>query len=268
MKPIFLNNCDDDNLGDRICSPRIYFDAWKDCPHSDWRRFDLDAGDEPLIIGASGMLHPPLISGFVAEAVRRRRVILWGIGHNVHTDEGESYDYSGFDWKRIVEGAELGGLRDRKLAEENGYHWTPCPTVMDPAFDEIPDNPGNGEVFVYSHRHFPIPLLQLNPLCNAASEVLSITNFRNRIAGFETVLTNSYHGALWALLFRRRVVLWRPFSTKFFTGLPELPVAHGFKGLKELFECDYVTESVVEYRRATQVFYYRVESYLARWGCE
>lgn len=267
MKPIFINNGDDDNTGDHMINPQFSFPEFASCPWSDWRRYDLTKGEEPIII-SGGFCHPDKGSIFMQTACKARKVILWGVGHNTHNDQKAP------NWQAFLEGAALIGMRDRVLAEmyPDWIHYTPCPSTMNPAWKNCPPVPANGKVILYEHRCFPFPETlrdKYSRFTNRASDTPDVKNFLERIAGYETVITNSYHGAMWASIAGRRTIVWRPFSTKFFTGLP---VALPFVQLEKEIEpwLHRPCAAIVDYNflvRKTEEFLVKLRAKLTEWGC-
>lgn len=130
---------------------------------------------------------------------------VWGAGHNQH------------DGERIVQPAllqlfDLVGIRDYGFAP---YEWAPCTSCLLPQLERPP--PPRHEVVVYHHWSFPVP-----PAAGARPPELSngrgvtIDEVIAFLASGEVIVTSSYHGAYWGTLLGRRVVVARPFSTKFY----------------------------------------------------
>lgn len=265
MQLTFIDNSADDNMAEQWLSPALYFPEWAGCRRSSWQNYDLDASSEPLIIGGSGLLHPGYSAPFVKHACNTRQVICWGIGYNVH--QGQEH----FEWRPFVSGAALVGMRDRFLAEREANHekffWTPCLSTMHPAFDAIRPNPMNGKTIVCEHLSFPTPDFGFPKFGNRTAETNGPEQFLKKIEGFETVLTNSYPASLWSSVAGRRVVVWRPFSSKFFTGLPAL-----FMAQTEAEVAKGLTQPIVFVNRETllrknQDFAERVRRQLKQWNC-
>jgi exopolysaccharide biosynthesis predicted pyruvyltransferase EpsI len=82
----------------------------------------------------------------------------------------------------------------------------------------------------------------------------------------ETVVTNSYHGAYWATLLGRRVVVVDPFSTKFFF-LKHRPVIAALQDYtKAISRTRIYPESLSECREANLNFSVKVKNLLSARG--
>lgn len=209
------------NIGDRACTPFAFFPTLRDA--FEWR--DLDTLDPelkklrgaPVVLGGGGMLHPwpwnnvvlPLLSG-------NNTVIAWGIGHHhdgVHSDRGRLMrDWQGseqrlqtdYDLTRLA----LHGLRDRIP----GTIHAPCVTCMHPALDIV--EPPRHEIVIYEHGALEPIRIDAGPrMKNTGAH--GIEDVLAHLRSGETVITNSFHGAYWAMLLGRRVAVYEPWCTKF-----------------------------------------------------
>jgi len=218
MRIINVYDKDEPRAGDIYSGPHQYFN-WP-CPIEPVSCRDLNKipfeDDLLIILGGGGMLHIPtpeydkgrflLVEHFQNYA---NKVILWGIGHNVHgTTEIEYPSYF-----RNIFGAFLAiGVRDVGC----DLPWVPCASCMHIALrkkyktvDEVRvlrrDDPYNW---------WPFPFDQYPIMRDACGHTLDeIAAF---LGGAETVITNTYHGAYWSMLLGKTVRIYKPFSSKFY----------------------------------------------------
>jgi hypothetical protein len=126
-------------------------------------------------------------------------VIGWGIGQNGPLGEKDA--------RRIHTGKfALLGLRDWQSAHE----WVPCSSCLAPALDVFREVQPVHDFVLYDHQHAPLPITGHPRLGNSCMDFSQVVRF---LASGETVVTNSYHGAYWARLLGRRVVVL-PFSNR------------------------------------------------------
>lgn len=195
------------NLAEQVCRPTDYFDLGQAVTVLDQACGDTALQQGPLIFGGSGLLYPE-IAPTLERAVREKRhpMVAWGIGHNTHG--GERADYP--EWLNLFDAV---GLRDWGTA----WDYVPCPSCMNPIFDvarQVPTHP----FVIYDQIDYPVAAryegAPRENNCHPARDLERIVTF---LASGETVLTSSYHGAYWGMLLGRKVILWKPWSTKFGT---------------------------------------------------
>lgn len=133
--------------------------------------------------------------------------ILWGVGHNSRENDIDSYSVVYPDYLKEF---HLVGIRDY----DSDYRWVPCSSCMHPNFSN--EYPIKNKVVWFEHKkrlidnkHFdryPAPRM-----VNTGQNIEQILEF---LGSAETVVTNSYHGAYWATLLKRKVVCV-PWGSKF-----------------------------------------------------
>ena len=210
MRLAFLHHRITENVGDVACGPEAYF-KFPGChiERLPWQVLWNDTKYEAdvVIVGGGGMFTPYAWKHF--DDLRARfpeRLVFWGIGLNNPTPRVETDLYPGW-----LPGDSLAtGVRDYI----SGQKWVPCVSCMSSAFDEEYDEPKYDYV-LYEHKDIPI-------LLDGVPDMPRSTNYAHKKVGSvleflaqgRTVLTSSYHGAYWATLLGRRVIMWS-FSTKF-----------------------------------------------------
>lgn len=228
MKILNLHRRNTANVGDLKCAPYLYFpellggDAKEilgfrqaDAPNTADRVAFKEAFSvaDVVIIGGGGLLEIDFFEPalrFLNENKRDQKYVLWGAGHN-------SWGIS--DWRKLKKEYTFSpDLFDLVGVRDFGYDftWVPCVSCMSSLFDHR--YPTRRAIGLYVHsgtlqnpnlrRQLPA---DLQPLSNSAGFQEAI----EYLATSELVLTDSFHGAYWALLLNRKVVAF-PSSSKFY----------------------------------------------------
>jgi hypothetical protein len=223
------------NVGDLKSLPALYFPflaearvhdvmAWHPRlePSMEARiEFSRTLEERNIIIGGGGLLE----QGHFKEALSfilagaRRKVAIWGAGHN--SDKVTRWDplYQQFSFSHIR--FELIGVRDFG----SRFNWVPCASCMAPEFD-IP----------YSRKRklgFYMHALQSGG-SRMARRGIPAEDIQNNSASFadairflgesETIVSDSFHGIYWATLLGCKVV-GIPSTSKFFSYKHMVPLA-------------------------------------------
>ena len=196
-----VHRLDKDNLGDQVCSPCSYFEELKTVGQidmdSEWPKGDT------LLVGGGGMLHGSWTEKLSQYALTNS-MIAWGIGLNNHGT-------SSFVWPKFLDYFKAVGLRDFG----NPWDYVPCVSCMHEAFDECRQMSPRFPVVIYEHLHNPIEVGSGMPRMSNRQPRHFFREAVRFLSFGETVLTNSFHGAYWAMLLGRRVVIYKPFSNRF-----------------------------------------------------
>ena len=205
------------NVGDRSCSPLDSFDL-------QFSRFLFKKAalsqlvGHHLIIGGGGLFFPGgrrWILG-AAEFMRANspasKLIIWGAGSNSPLKKPRFIPF----WLGLF---DLVGLRDFG----NPIHYVPCASCLRSEFNAPRPAPQH-DVIIFEHLANPVktPALAHAPRM-ASSHKLSLSNALDFLASGQTIVTSSFHGAYWGLLLARRVVLYKPPSTRFISFPVRLP---------------------------------------------
>lgn len=187
---------DEHNAGDAVCSPLDYFAFPVPVTKCDiYLSLGLAPDDETLIIlGGGGLFH---FRGFVEHVLASwKHVVLWGMGFNAHGQESD-------EPPRLF--GHLAGLRDK-----TSKHWVPCPSCISALLDNQP--PPEHDTVYYAHQSHDLPRLRGSPYLTNRVAFDEAIRF---LSSGKTVVTNSYHGAYWASLMGRKVIVRNPWSSKF-----------------------------------------------------
>jgi len=207
------------NAGDRAAPPTNYLRLGPDWDLHDVDKRPVTAKSQVAIIGGGGLIQHYLSMG-VQDAMAKHGVnILWSIGLNGEDVRGDSYRKH--PW---VDAADLVGVRD--WGPDVRYRWLPCPSCMHLIFDTAGESIAPVHEYVmYTHCHHPFavhhriledivghPVAPMPKMGNMGCDIEDAVEF---LASGKRVLTSSYHGAYWATLLGREVVVVRPWSSKF-----------------------------------------------------
>lgn len=207
------------NVGDNSVSPLDYYAF----PY-ETEALNVTAFENPeqfrgqtVIWGGGGLIHlphPEYCNGRmeyleVFDTLPTRHLIGWGVGHNVHNEN--IYDITYQDsFKKF----DLLGIRDNF---DNGFEYLPCVSCKYKKFHHRYKAKHDTVLFEHAGGFDIIKQLDdtLQAIPKMSARGTKIEDIIPFLASGKTVITNSYHGAYWAMLLNRKVVVYRPFSTKF-----------------------------------------------------
>lgn len=184
------------NAGDLHCGPALYFSELNA------RAFDiaeLPPGIPDLAIFGGGALGRRFMNN--PGLLRRAKVnVAWGVGTSLH---GKN------DVPPAPPGFGLYGSRDDR---QQGARWVPCASCMSPLFDAKYDALHDTVVYYNKDPRFAPPDIEGLPVMHNEHGFEDAVRF---LGSAGRVITNSYHGAYWAALLGRKVVVAAPYSSKF-----------------------------------------------------
>lgn len=202
-----------ENLAEHITRPTAYFPDLK-AEVLDWKCPGSELLKGPVIFGATGLLFPDLAERLKWTAENSKfPLVAWGIGTNTHF--GDKIEYP--EWLAKF---SLVGLRDYGTR----FHYVPCPSCLHPdiANAKKRDEPPQHRFVIYDHKDFPVPIkIEGAPRMSNMGTPEDVSKAVYFISGGKTVITSSYHGAYWGFLLNRNVLVWEPWSTKFWTFKPK-----------------------------------------------
>lgn len=205
MKAIFTYVKNKNNIGDMSCCPLDYFKFKMKKLSVDTRNFIKEMPDSDLlIVGGGGLMY--FDSRYWNRALANAKIaIAWGFGINVHND----IDSNPVTESEIKNRFLFWGIRDWVAGQENP-NWVPCVSCMHPKFLE--NHKIQHEYVRYDHYQYPIEDLNAPNLSNACMDVKKVISF---LGSGSTVITTSFHGAYWATLLGRKVIVPNVYSNKF-----------------------------------------------------
>lgn len=205
-KVSFFHLRDTTNIGDRWCSPFDHLN-WAQYPHITATAQDMMQPSDDYDIGIFG--GGKILRDIAKSPAWRPK---FNIGWGISTVQSNPFSLTCFRARRRL---DLTGSRDWDgRAGVGGCDWVPCASSEHRFFDAPP--PPRHKVVVYAHHLKSISLVKDCPVdiplnTNHSGSLIEALSF---LASGEIVVSNSYHGVLWALLMGRKV-LCAPFSHKF-----------------------------------------------------
>lgn len=196
--PTVYNFSSTENLGDRVCSPHLYFDWLKEAKV----KMPDQCVPGPAIFGGGGLFHP-YWDQFIFRSIRENQpTAIWGAGLNYHGCQEEVFP-------KELESCSFVGLRHFK----NPWNYVPCVSCMAHEFDTAISSTPSHEVVIYEHRNHPVQEWKNAPRMNNFTG--SLSDAVSFLASGQIVVTTSFHGAYWAKLIGRAVGIYKPFSNRF-----------------------------------------------------
>lgn len=201
----FIHVCEPRNPGDMLSYPYLYFKSYFkhfNCMIHTTKdiKFESIKANDVVILASGGCFE--CLDSF-QDSINRLldmcdNVISWGCGHNAH--QGRPV-YWGIDFDKF----RLLSVRDWQFP---GQKYVPCVSCMLDLLDNKYDI--KRKIGIVEHQDFPIDLE--GEKINHKVGINAIIDF---IGSSEIIITNTYHCAYWAMCMDKKVILYKPFSTKF-----------------------------------------------------
>lgn len=185
------------NVGDRNCAPVLYYPdlgQLKDIRETD------DYNNS--IVGGGGLLYPEFVPKLKNIIKKSKKCVIWGLGSNTHNTTNLNYINEFNDCTLI-------GTRDINTP----FNWVPCVSCKSDLFDNIDTNIIN-DIVVYKHTYEGIKGAdKFKLMLNDQKELSTVIKF---LSSANVVITNTYHGMYWATLLKKKVLCYKPFSSRFY----------------------------------------------------
>lgn len=177
--------------------------------------------------------------------------IIWGAGHNIKGATKQKFP-------RFLRNFDLVGIRD----VTDTYEWVPCASCMHPAFRKQYNV--TNDIIWFEHKKqlikasdfgdTPIPrFVNTGQNLDLVAEILGSANI---------VVTNSYHGAYWATILGKRVVVVDPWSSKFNAMKHEPTFARSKDWIPALEEAQSYPNALDECINANEKYWKKVKGML------
>jgi hypothetical protein len=153
--------------------------------------------------------------------------VVWGAGHNGEVSKKSKKELTFPDWLTEFNSC---GVRDWN----QGYKWVPCASCLHPALRK--NYSIKNDVIFFEHKKQLLKDFGTDSIPRFINSGSNIEQTIELLGSANTILTNSYHGAYWGTLLKKRVVVIDPWSTKFFN----------FKHMPVLLEKDEDWKSAIE----------------------
>lgn len=206
VKIHFVHIFEGQNSGEMLCGVYDYFDAFSQkflCLQHDIRTLNrrMISSKDWVILGGGGLLgvredFQDTINFLLNKTYK---VVLWSVGHNSHIDRiiNTKIDFYKFLFY---------STRDFNYNDEE---YCPCPSCMSSLLNI--KRSVIRKFGIIEHLDYSIEEFKFDKIKNSYSP-RTIMNF---IAESECIITNSYHAAYWATLMKKKVIIYKAFSTKF-----------------------------------------------------
>lgn len=259
---------DETNIGDWYSSPAMYFDL----PGNKKDIYKLDheyiPPHENVIYGGGGLIGQmrPMGHVIVNQKNANRRIFGWGLGEHTYVSMDEQTQFIpqiDITYPFYVRKFDLLGIRDHYPMLYTSIpetRWVPCVSCMHEAFDK--EYEVKHDVVFFTHQSLPMFLIHQMPKQTwdyphmANDNTSTFEKAIEFIGSGDVVVTNSYHGAYWATLLGKVVVVF-PWASKFY-GLKHKPIfcpaPDWWKALNEKEQKQY-KGSLEECRQANKDFH-------------
>lgn len=258
---LYSHRLDERNPGDFWSSPHHYFDLGSklviDCLDTGLRGTEFQKYDYDLHIAGGGAIFSSLRWAKENEYVRKNAKspahVVWGAGINFK--DGIIKSMKEYD---------LVGIRNYRKKYSKNWMFVPCVSCMHELFDKDYEVTQEfGAVLHFKRDPGDYGKLQAQGVKFIRNKPAKIKNVINYIGKCETIITNSYHGAYWAMLMNKRVITYIPKDTgpdnKLLTfEIDPIQYADG-EFTWDLLKKPYNYDNLLErYRERNRVFYERV----------
>lgn len=145
-----------------------------------------------------------------------RPKFVWGAGHNTSGD----YKTDEINYPESLANFNLVGIRDYSFTQ---HQWAPCASCMHPALRQ--NYAIKNDIIWFEHKKQIIKDFGTESIPRFINSGSNIEQTIELLGSANIILTNSYHGAYWGTLMKKRVVIVGPWSTKFhfFKYQPTIP---------------------------------------------
>jgi len=256
-----------DNVGESTVSPLDYYDfpleTEKICL-CDLDKYYGKLKGNILIYGGGGLIHipsPTYANGTFGQLEELKQIdchkIAWGVDVNVHNTNAFDYPVQTMDQFDLVGLRSLTGI----TSKDPKVDYAPCPSCKSSLFDGPAFSNLVHPIGIYEHAA-GIKIDLNSPRFSAKG-----TTFNEAIHFIKTcriIITNSYHAAYWSWLLGRKVVVFKPFSTKFYTlPMPGVVLCNSENDLPTaLMEAEEYDDGLEDSRAFSDRFYNMVLNYI------
>lgn len=177
---------------------------------------------------------------------------VWGAGHN---GEGDA-QFENIRWPKSFSKYKLIGIRD--FHEKSRFPWVPCASCMHPALNE--KYPIKNDVIWFEHKKQLIKDFGTDPIPRFINSGNNIEQTIELLGSANIILTNSYHGAYWGTLLKKRVIIvGGAWSSKFKWLKHQLVICDKKEDWKEALDRSIVyDDSLEECRSITEKWWIRI----------
>ncbi|MEQ1898887.1 MAG: hypothetical protein ABL971_16060 [Vicinamibacterales bacterium] len=252
----------DSNIAEHFTQPSDYFQLGDKVDMADITRPEsfhkhIRYNTSMIVIGGGGIYGAitwKRIRQIVGMTPPSVPIVFWGMGINDHGKTEKLYGpiLTYLEGKSNV----LIGLRDI-----NYKTYVPCASCMREEFDWT--YPITRDVVYYAHQdqvlNLPYPTLTNRTEGNPLDCFRRVVAF---LGSADSVVTNTYHGAFWATLLGRKVIVACPFSNKFYGLKYEPVIVSDEDAIQEgIARAASYPDALEDGRSANRLFYRRVREF-------
>lgn len=135
--------------------------------------------------------------------------VIWGAGHNSDVSKDKKGNLF-FEYPDYLIDYDITGLRDW----DTGHYWAPCASCMHPALRK--KHTIKNDIIWFEHKKQLIKDFGGDPIPRFINSGNNIDQTIELLGSANIILTNSYHGAYWGTLLKKRVIVVGGWSTKFY----------------------------------------------------
>lgn len=174
---------------DRLQLEKMWEDSWALC-NTEYKDLydDFQKQYQSLLNGVLEQISPVSKPRFV-----------WGAGHN---GSGDTV-FERIKWPRSLSRYKLVGLRD--YSPVSRFTWVPCASCMHPAFDK--KYTVKNDVIWFEHKKQLIKDFGQDPIPRFVNTGNNMDQTIELLGSANIILTNSYHGAYWGILLKKKVII-------------------------------------------------------------
>lgn len=186
------------NIGDYYCNPSRYFDI--DCLSGELMHNKDPIQGNHLVIGGGGLIHKKF-SKHIQMLMQKdpKTTTLWAVGHNFSTRHVEKQGGDVY-YPSWLEDVSLVGIRD--WIDGYKHYYLPCVSCMHPAFQKQYRVVRDVAYFTHAYKTKFTNPENMPVIKNNNMNFDDVIEF---LAGANTIVTDSYHGAYWAQLLGKNV---------------------------------------------------------------
>lgn len=133
----------------------------------------------------------------------------WGIGQNSSNNIDAKYET--LKIPKPLSRFNLVGLRD--FSPQSSFNWVPCASCMHPALRKNYEI--KNDVIWFEHKKQLIKDFGTDAIPRFINSGNNVEQTIELLGSSNIILTNSYHGAYWGTLLKKRVIVVSSWSTKF-----------------------------------------------------
>ncbi len=180
---------------------------------------------------------------------------VWGAGHN---GPDPNVEFLKIRWPRLFSKYRLVGLRD--FDPSSRFRWIPCASCLHPAFDRKYEI--KNEVIWFEHKKQMIKDFGTDPIPRFVNTGNNMDQTIELLGSANIILTNSYHGAYWGTLLKKKVVLvGGAWSSKFKFMRHPLRILNKKEHWKDVLDEVVVYENALdECRQANKDFWVEIQN--------